>query len=200
MKKVLALMAVVAMVAISSIAYAQDASDTFTLGGTIGASSTLTVCGAQTLTGNMVVQGYGTSTCTVTAYSNNADGMDLALSGEADGLNTAEATWSKILTSDDTIDETCGAGGTCTTEEWGFRLANATEYGVLTDTDNGGVNAFDAAAPAYHTVNTAAETVSQDADPVADGSQFDIVLYATADADTASGVYAETITVALDEI
>ncbi|MFC1599679.1 hypothetical protein ACFL3T_01470 [Patescibacteria group bacterium] len=185
MKKVLAIIALVAAVAVSSVAHA----DVFTLDTNVGLESalefsndcadTLTITG--TGTGSVMVNnelGIPDS-CNFDAYSNNSLGSNLTVGNDdaMDNTETVPDVWADI-----------GNPGTYTlvagTEAWGWYISSAT--GHTTDTD--GTNPFVNAVPNYFDLG-ATETALDTATPIDPTGAFTLTVNAASSLTTPAGAY-----------
>lgn len=221
MKKVLALMAIVAMIAVSSVAFAQETAtvaasitDTTTFNADCdnddtddagAAIKTFTTDGSTT-TLALDLDDSGEMYCQIFADSNAALGFDVTIAGTDDGtadngvgLTTGTLDWVAL---DDTTDDTVAAGA----EEWGYKLTQTTAaastgvtgagngvYAYTINTDSGHVN-----SSAYnvddHTLNSTVDTIISEVGQVTDGAFFTTELSMATDELSDAGTYNETVT------
>jgi hypothetical protein len=212
-KALLALTAVVALVTVSSVAYAQQSTtlsagidnlNTFNAdcnndgvddGG--AATKAFQTTGGQ-VNPSLALDDSEEMYCQVFADSNSLVGFYIDISGTT-GLVDGVNTWTPL---DDTTDATVDAGE----EEWGFRLTNTTSA-AYTDVTGAGNGSFDYSvqddsghindpvtyATDDHTLSTTAETIINESGQVTDGAHFATeISLATSDSST-SGSYTETV-------
>lgn len=171
MKKVLALMAVVAMIAISSVAYA----DTFNIGGSVQSTVAITACPDITLSPLTPTTKVST-TCTNDIESNDTDGYQVTFSDSDATVTLDSASTLDSIATLPTGGTTCATGTDC----YSWYISTLNDGTAGTDTDNGSA-AFDAgehSMEALLDVETILSSTNQ-----YDGD-FTMTFYGTVDATT----------------
>jgi hypothetical protein len=183
MKKVLALMAVVAMIAVSSVAYAQT-TDPVVVTGEVNATQTITGCDA-TITG-ITPTTKPAATCQSTYTTNDTSGYRLSFSSSTSDLASATVSDSiagldEGTTGDSTID-TCPAGGGSDCFSWYLSNNSQTSPTIIDDSsfDQGPFNAGE------HAVETTAEEFLNESAVQVTGATVTQTFYATVDDTTKS--------------